>query len=196
MMTRRLGLTGSIGAGKSTVARLLRARGFTVLDADEIAREVSRSHEVLAEVASAFGPQYVHEGDLNRPLLSSLVFSQPEQRAALNAIVHPRVRAEMERREREAGTSWVVQDVPLLFEGGLDARMDAIIVVDAPLEARVARVMARDGLSREAVLARDAAQMPAEEKRRRASCVLVNDGDLASLERQLDAALTAMGASS
>lgn len=195
MPHKRLGLTGSIGAGKSTVADLLRRRGFVVLDADEVARDVSRSPDVLAEVASAFGPGAVVNGELNRPLLSSLVFASPEKRAALNAIVHPRVRSEMERRERAASGAWVVQDVPLLFEGGLDASMDATIVVDAPLETRIARVMARDHLARDAVLARDAAQMPPEEKRRRASFVLVNDGDLASLERQLDAALTALGVS-
>lgn len=195
MPHKRLGLTGSIGAGKSTVAHLLRRRGLVVLDADEVARDVSRSPDVLAEVVSAFGPDAVLNGELNRPLLSNLVFASPEKRATLNAIVHPRVRSEMERREREASGTWVVQDVPLLFEGGLDARMDATIVVDAPLETRIARVMARDGLARDAVLARDAAQMPPEEKRRRASFVLVNDGDLDSLERQLDAALTAIGVS-
>lgn len=192
---RRLGLTGSIGAGKSTVAGLLRARGLTVLDADAEAREVTRDPAVLAEIAAAF-PGVVRAGDLDRAALAAAAFGDPARLAALNAITHPRVRARMLAHEQAAagrGEGWVVQDVPLLFEGGLDAQMDAVLVVDAPLDLRVARVMARSGLSAEEVRARDARQLGAEEKRRRATVVLDNGGDLAALEAQVDAALTALG---
>lgn len=192
-MRRRLGLTGSIGAGKSTVAELLRARGLTVLDADAVAREVSTHVDVLAEVRARLGPEYVTPEGLNRPALAELVFRDPSRRAVLNDIIHPRVRARMEALEAEAPEGWVVQDIPLLFENGLDASMDATLLVDAPLETRVRRVMARDGLPREAVLARDRAQMPPEEKRRRASFVLDNGGGLDHLRAQLDVALDRLG---
>lgn len=192
---RRLGLTGSIGAGKSTVAALLRARGLTVLDADEVAREVTHDPAVLAEIAAAF-PGVVQGGVLDRAALAAAAFADPARLAVLNAITHPRVRERMQALEREAaarGEAWVVQDVPLLFEGGLGGLMDAVLVVDAPLPLRVARVSARSGLRPEEVLARDARQMPAEEKRKRATFVLDNSGDLAALERQLDAALAGLG---
>ena len=192
---QRLGLTGSIGAGKSTAAALLRARGLTVLDADEQARLVTAEPETLAELEAAF-PGVVRGGALDRAALAAQVFGDAAQLARLNAITHPRVRARMAALEAEAaarGEAWVVQDVPLLFEGGLDKSMDAVLLIDAPLETRVARVMARSGLSREDVLARDARQMPADEKRCRATLTLDNGGDLAALEAQLGAALRELG---
>lgn len=195
MTHKRLGLTGSIGAGKSTVARLLRERGFTVLDADVVAREVTADPEALAEIAARLGAHLVGPGGLDRPAVAALVFADPAAREALNGIVHPRVRARLAELEAAATGAWIVQDVPLLFEGGADRLMDATLLVDAPLDVRVARVVARDGLSPDQVIARDAAQMPAGEKRRRASATLDNGGDLASLEAQLDAALSALGVS-
>ncbi|ANE44920.1 dephospho-CoA kinase [Deinococcus puniceus] len=192
---RRLGLTGSIGAGKSTVAALLRARGLTVLDADEQAHVVTREPETLAKIEQAF-PGTVVGGVLDRAALGAAAFADPARLAVLNAIVHPRVRARMTALELEAtlrGERWLVQDVPLLFEGGLEVGMHAVLVVDAPLEVRVARVMARSNLTREEVLARDARQTPAEEKRRKASYVIENVGELAELEPQVDAALKHLG---
>ncbi|PNY80772.1 dephospho-CoA kinase [Deinococcus koreensis] len=188
---KRLGLTGSIGAGKSTVAALLRERGLTVLDADEQARLVTGEPEVLSELARRF-PGSVQGGVLDRAALADTVFGDPARLAELNALIHPRVRARMAALEAQAaarGEPWVVQDVPLLFEGGLEAGMDAVLVVDAPLEVRLSRVMARSGLSRDEVLARDARQLPASEKRRRATVVLDNAGTPDDLARQVDAAL-------
>jgi dephospho-CoA kinase len=188
----RLGLTGSIGSGKSTVAQMLRSRGIPVLDADAIARQVSRDPGTLEAVKLEFGPEFVLETDLNRPKVAELIFNNPEARARLNAIIHPRVRAEMTRLQsilELEGAKLVVQDIPLLFENGYEKMFDATILVDAPLEDRIARVQARDGLAREAILARNAAQMPANEKRLRATYILENDGDLAHLERQLVAVL-------
>lgn len=190
--TQRIGLTGSIGAGKSTVAQLLRARGLTVLDADEQARLVTQDPETLTLIEARF-PGVVVGGSLDRAALSARVFSQPEALAALNAIVHPRVRERMAALEAQAGSRVVVQDFPLLFEGGLDAQMAAVIVVDAPLPLRVGRVMARSGLTEAEVLARDARQMPADQKRARATVVIDNDRDLPHLETQLDRALRQLG---
>ncbi len=192
---RRLGLTGSIGAGKSTVAALLRDRGLTVLDADVVAREVTGDPAVVARLAALF-PGTVSGGVLDRAALAGQVFGNAEALAALNAVVHPEVRRRMMALEAEAftrGEAWVVQDIPLLFEGGLERGMDAVLVVDAPLDVRVARVTARSGLSREEVLARDAAQLPAEEKRRRATAVLENTGNLTELAAALDGALWQLG---
>lgn len=189
MATRRLGLTGSIGAGKSTVARLLRDRGFTVLDADALAHEVSSLPEVRGAVAAAFGRQYLAGNALDRSRLAELIFSHPERREQLNSIIHPHVRTRMRQLEQEATGEWVVQDIPLLFENRLEQQMDATLLVDAPLELRIARVLARGGLSRDDILKRDATQLPSTEKRRRASVTLENDGDLDWLERQLDRAL-------
>ena len=192
---RRLGLTGSIGAGKSTVARLLRERGLTVLDADAEARAVTEQPEVLAELEAAF-PGVVVGGTLDRAGLAARVFGDPAQVARLNAITHPRVRARMQALEAQAaagGAKWVVQDIPLLFEGGLERGMDAVLVVDAPLELRLTRALARGSLTREDILARDARQMSAEEKRKRATAVLDNSGSLADLTAQLGAALLALG---
>ena len=192
----RLGLTGSIGSGKSTVAEMLRSRGIPVLDADAIARQVSRDPGTLEAVNLEFGPEYVLETDLNRPKVATLVFNDPEARAKLNAIIHPRVRAEMTRLQSNLeieGAKLIVQDIPLLFENGYEKLFNATILVDAPLEDRIARVQARDGLTREAISARDAAQMPASEKRLKATYILENDGDLAHLERQLVAVLKQIG---
>ena len=194
---RRLGLTGSIGAGKSTVAALLRARGLSVLDADAAARELSFTPEVMAEVSRDLGTEFVlPEGGLNRPALAALVFADARKRGVLNGILHPRVREHIATQERQAavrGERWVVQDVPLLFEGEAWKSMDAVLLVDAPLELRLERVTTRDGLSWKAARARDAVQMPIEQKRALLStlpgAVLDNSGDLEHLEAQLAQAL-------
>ena len=193
---KRIGLTGSIGSGKSTVARFLVARGIPVLDADAAARRVSSSAGVLRAVSSQLGAEYVLPDGLNRAALAQLVFADPNARAMLNSIIHPKVREEMARLEAQLeseGARAVVQDIPLLFENNLQTLFDAVILVDAPLETRVARVMERDGATREAVLARDAAQMPSSEKRARADFIVENDGDEDALEGQLDDVLVKLG---
>ena len=192
----RLGLTGSIGSGKSTVAEMLRSRGIPVLDADAIARQVSREPDTLEAVKLEFGPEFVLETNLNRPKVAELIFNNPAARAKLNAIIHPRVRAEMTRLQSNLElerAKLVVQDIPLLFENDYEKLFNATILVDAPLEDRIARVQARDGLTRDAILTRDAAQMPASEKRLRATYILENGSDLAHLERQLIAVLEEIG---
>ncbi|MBX8467240.1 dephospho-CoA kinase [Deinococcus sp. RIT780] len=192
---RRVGLTGSIGAGKSTVAALLRERGLTVLDADEQARLVTQDPDVLALLDVRF-PGVVVGGTLDRAALAARVFGDPAALTDLNAITHPRVRERMAELEAQAvarGEQTVVQDVPLLFESSLHTQMDAVIVVDAPLPLRVQRVMDRSGLTETEVLARDARQLPADQKRQRATVVIDNSGDHAHLEAQVDAALRQLG---
>lgn len=192
---KRLSLTGSIGAGKSTVTRLLRERGLTVLDADEQARLVTGEPETLERIEAAF-PGTVKGGVLDRAALAAAAFSDPERTRVLNGIVHPRVRARMaalEAQAVESGAAWIAQDIPLLFESGQEQNFDAVLLVDAPLEVRIERVMARSGLTREDILARDARQMPAPEKRKKATITLENDGDLEHLTRQMAKVLKLLG---
>ncbi|MDX2004406.1 MAG: dephospho-CoA kinase [Meiothermus sp.] len=183
---RQIGLTGSIGSGKSTVARLLRERGVTVLDADALARE--GAGVLKAEICAAF-PEVCAGGEIDRAALGQRVFSNPEERKRLEAILHPyvrmRMREETARAEAE-GQGLVVQDIPLLFETGRERDFDGVLVVLAPTPTRQARVAARSGLSEAEFEARDAQQMPQEEKARRGTWVIRNDGGLEQLSRQLE----------
>lgn len=189
------GLTGGIASGKSTVGRLLRARGVTVVDADDLARRaVLPGQPALAEIEAVFGPQIVVNGALDRAALGQIVFSDATARARLNAIVHPRV-AELLQQELAAlvvepgALHLVCYEVPLLFENGLDAWLRPTLLVACDEQTQVERAMARNGWSREHAAARIAAQMPLVDKRARADLVLDNDGDLAALEAQVDVAL-------
>lgn len=184
---RQIGLTGSIGSGKSTVAQQLRELGVPVLDADEYAREGARVLE--SEICQAF-PEACPEGEINRPALGRLVFGDPEARKRLEAILHPYVRQRM-REEAEkaqaAGKPVVVHDIPLLFETGREADFAGVLLVAAPTELRKQRVMDRSGLSEAEFAARDASQMPQADKIRRATWVIWNDADRPTLRERVDA---------
>jgi len=181
----RVGLTGGIGSGKSEVAKIFAELGAFVIDTDELAREaVAPGSAGLREVA-AIWPQVVREGALDRQALAAIVFADDAQRERLNAIVHPEVRRLAAERERAAAPGQlVVQVIPLLFEVGLDARMDASVVVVAPDAARLARVLARDGVDEAHARARMAAQISPDAARRRAGYVIENDADLATLRER------------
>jgi dephospho-CoA kinase len=178
---RLVGLTGGIASGKSTFASILRARGAAVLDADRLARAaVAPGSPGLAEVVAAFGEGVLGpDGGLDRKRMADRVFADPAARARLEAIVHPRVRAAVRdetARLAGAGAALAFYDVPLLFETGLDREVDAVVVVWAPREKQLERLVARDGLSRDEAEARLAAQLPIAEKAARADLVVVNDG--------------------
>lgn len=186
----RVGLTGGIGAGKSEVSRRLAALGAVVLDADVVAREVvAPGTSGLAEIVAAFGDGVLRpDGSLNRERLGEVVFSDPGARAKLNAIVHPRVRDRMAELEQAAGNAAiVVQDVPLLAENGLAGLFDVVVVVDAPADVQVDRLVAGRGMSREAALARIGAQATREQRLAIATLVVDNSGDLTGLDRQVAA---------
>ena len=178
----RVGLTGGIGSGKSEVARVFEALGANVIDADVLAREaVAPGSEGLRAVAQRW-PQTIRDGTLDRAALAAIVFADPAERAALNAIVHPRVRARAAELERAApGDRIALHVVPLLFEGDYWKTCDATIVVTAPREQRIERLRARDGLSRQEIERRMAAQIDPEEARRRATYTIENNADLATL---------------
>jgi len=196
---RLIGLTGGIGTGKSTVARLLEARGIPVIDADVLAREaVEPGQPALAEIATAWPQVIGADGRLDRKRLGAIVFADPGARARLEAILHPRIAAlagaHAERLARE-GHRVAFYEASLLIEAGRHRDFEKLVVVDAPEEERVRRVVARDGSAPEHVRARMAAQAPMSEKRRLATHVIDNDGDLERLSQQVDALLVRIGAS-
>jgi dephospho-CoA kinase len=184
----RMGLTGGIGSGKSTVAGLLAARGARVVDADRIAREVVEPGTPgLAAVVEAFGPQVLTpDGALDRPALAAIVFADPAARARLDGIVHPLVRARAAELVAAAPPdAVVVQDVPLLVETGQAGAYDLVLVVEADLETRVRRLVQR-GLTAEDARARIAAQATDEQRRAVADVVLDNSGTPEQLEAQVE----------
>ena len=187
-MNVRVGLTGGIGSGKSEVARVLEELGAFVIDTDLLAREaVSPQSDGLRAIARMW-PGVVRGGNLDRAALAEIIFREPEARERLNAIVHPFVRQLASDREQHAKPGQViVHMVPLLFETGYGDRCDASIVVIAPDEDRIARVMRRDNLSRDQVLARLAAQIDPAEAKRRATYCIENDGDLTHLHARTKA---------
>src|SRR5689334_12955301 len=184
-----VGLTGGIGSGKSSVAQLLAQKGAVVVDADAIAREVVEpGMPALAALVERFGADILRtDGSLDRPALAKKAFVDEESRKALEAITWPAIGEEFFRRISEAPEgSIIVHDVPLLVEGTRGYDYGAVIVVEAPVEVRLARVEAR-GVARADAEARLAAQATEEERRKVATWVIANGGDLAGLEKQVNA---------
>ena len=184
----RIGLTGGIGSGKSTVARLLAERGAYLVDADVLAREVvAPGTPGLAAVVDAFGDEVrTPEGALDRPALAAVVFADPEARTRLDGIVHPLVRARaIEIISALPADAVVVQDIPLLVETGQASSFDLVLVVEADVETRVARLVAR-GLDESDARARIAAQATDAERRAVADVVLDNRGTPEDLAEQVD----------
>lgn len=187
---RVVGLTGGLATGKSTFAALLRARGAPVLDADAIARDVvGPGTPALAELVRAFGPAILDaSGALDRAALAARVFADAGARRRLEAITHPairRVMVEETARLAAQGHAIAFYDAPLLYEVGLDAALDSVVVVWAPRAAQRARAVAR-GLSPEEADARLAAQLPVDEKARRADFVVENVGPAGALGAKAD----------
>ena len=192
----RIALTGGIGSGKSTVSRLLAGRGAVIVDADAIAREIVEPGEpALEEIGAAFGPEVIDdEGRLRRARLAEIVFDDPEALTQLNAITHPRIAARSAQLLASApDEAIVVYDMPLLVEQGPQALAgwDAIVVVDAPDEVRLDRLVAR-GVDREDAQRRMAAQVSRDVRREAADHVIDNSGDMARLERSVDALWTTL----
>ena len=190
----RLGLTGGIGSGKSTVAQMLVAHGAALLDADQMARTVTGPEgAAMAAIARAFGTGLVNAtGALDRDRMRALVFAQPAARQQLEAIVHPLVAKLSRQRAQdaiEAGRRLLVFDIPLLVESGMRLpEMHAVLVVDCRQETQIERVMARNALPRAAIESILAAQATRAARRAAADAVLYNDGlSLPALQARVDA---------
>jgi dephospho-CoA kinase len=171
-----IGLTGGIACGKSNLSRALRAYGAPVVDADEISRALTaKGGAALPAIRARWGDQVFEGEELNRRALSDVIFADPQERAALNAIVHPMVFAEM-RRQMAAERGPVVLDVPLLFEAGMENWCDEIWCAWVPQKEQVRRLRKREGVTYAEALRRIHAQMPNAEKRKRANHVIRTDG--------------------
>ncbi|AIZ61113.1 dephospho-CoA kinase [Bacillus sp. WP8] len=189
-MTLVIGLTGGIASGKSTVSQMIKEHGIRVVDADVIAKEaVAKGTPALQQIVQTFGEDVLlPNGELNRQQLGAIIFSDEEKRKQLNAIVHPEVRKEM-LKQRDEGVSqqetFVVLDIPLLFESQLESLVDRIIVVYTTPELQLSRLMNRNDLSEEEALNRIHSQQSLEEKCKKADRVIENTQDLTFIRKQL-----------
>ncbi len=196
----RVGLTGGVGAGKSTVSEILAELGAVVIDADVLAREVVAPGSAgLAEVVEAFGPGVIGpDGGLDRPALGAIVFGDEARRRVLEGIIHPRVRARAAEIEAAAPPgAVVVHDIPLLAETGQGSSFDAVVVVDVPVGTQVARLVGQRGMTRDDAEARVAAQATREQRLAVATYVVDNSGTLEQLRQrvtEVHAELVAHGA--
>jgi dephospho-CoA kinase len=179
-MVKLVGLTGGIGSGKSAVARILREQGVPVIDADVIARQVVEpglpaDRDIAAAWPAVIGP----DGRIDRKQLGAIVFADPDAKARLEAIIHPRIRERIAGEVAAlaaAGHRWAVLEAALLVETGMYRELDGLVVVAVDEQTQIARLMAREGCTREAALERIRAQHPMADKLRVASQVVENSG--------------------
>ena len=176
-MTKIIGLTGGIGSGKSTVVNYIASKGIPVYIADDEAKKIMDYNEVIAEVQQLFEEKVIDNfGKLDRKKISQIVFHNKEKLNALNALIHPKVKAHFNTwLEKHASFSFVIKEVAILFETNGHLHCDATILVTAPIEIRVERVMKRDHKTREEVLQVINNQMPEEEKIKLATYVVENE---------------------
>lgn len=188
----RIGLTGGIATGKSTVSRMLQQRGAAIVDADQVAREVVEPHTPgWRRVRERFGEQILRpDGSLDRRALREVVFREPRARRDLNDILHPLIRRRMlekaERLERERSGGIIVFDIPLLYESKLTHWVQKVVVVYVPEFVQIRRLMNREGIGEEEALRMIRAQIPIEEKKRMADFLIDNSGSWEETERQVD----------
>lgn len=193
-----IGLTGSIGTGKSTIANRFRELNIPVVDADKIAREVVEPHtETYRKIVETFGEEILHEDlTLNRKALGNIVFRDENKRKQLNSIIHPAIRKEMLRQRDEwieKGKECVVLDIPLLYESKLTHFVDKVIVVYVDEDVQLQRIIERDKSSEEEAKNRIAAQIPVAEKAKMADAVIDNNGSIEDSYKQLEEILDTWG---
>jgi dephospho-CoA kinase len=184
----RIGLTGGIASGKSTVATLFAELGVPVIDTDVIAREVVKPGQpALQRIIEAFGREVLSpDGTLDRERMRARVFRNPDDRRRLESILHPAILQEMERRSEAAGGLYQVLAIPLLVETGLANRVDRVLVIDASESTQIERLRARDGSSEQEARAMLSAQATRAQRLARADDLIVNDGDRTALVAQVE----------
>jgi dephospho-CoA kinase len=189
-----IGLTGSIASGKSTVSNMLKEKGYPIVDADKIARQVVEpGTPVIKEIAEHFGDEVLNEdGSLNREKLGERIFRSEEERKKLNSIIHPAIRNEMIRQKEQwisKGAGTVILDIPLLFESKLQSFVEKIIVVSVTPEIQKQRLIARNELNEQEAADRINSQLPMVEKEAGADAVIDNNGTIEETKMQVETLL-------
>lgn len=196
---KTIGLTGGIAVGKSTVSDMLKAKGMFIIDADKIAHDVLYDASVKAELCDCFGREILDaNGEIDRRLLAQAAFKDDESTNKLNALTHPAIKSRMEQTIDQArglltAPPAVVIDAPLLIESGLHRICDSVVLICANIQTRYARIMERDGLTREQAKKRIAAQMPQWKKKRYADFIINNDASRQELRSAVDDVLDKLG---
>ena len=189
-MKKVIGLTGGIAAGKSMVSQYLKDKGYEIVDADIVAREVvNKGSDGLKKIVQAFGEEYLFNGELNRAKLGAHVFGNQEELDKLNSIMLPLTKDEIDRRIAQSEKNIIFVDGATIIESGMSERFDQLWLVEAREDIQLERLMKRDNLSKEAALKRINSQMPLAEKRKYAHVSLINNGDKLELFDQIDQAL-------
>ena len=182
----KIGLTGGIGSGKTTVAEVFKQLGIPVYSSDDRAKALMLENEPLrASVIGLFGEQSYLEGELNRAYIASKAFSNKEQLNKLNALVHPVLQKDFEAWTATQQSAYIIKEAAILFETGANKGLDKVILVEAPKELKISRVVQRDGIEHEAVLARMDKQWSDEQKRECSDHVIINDEKSFLLEQVL-----------
>jgi len=186
-MMKWVGLTGGIATGKSTVAKILRDLGYVVVDADQLARQLTQpGTPALQEIQQAFGREMVQsDGQLDRSRLAKFIFNNAAERTKLEGILHPKIqelRAKEKHQIEQAGHELAFYDVPLLFEKNMEPEFDAVVLVYASVDEQIKRLAERDHLSTQEIDIRLQSQMPIDDKRKLANYVIINQGSLAELK--------------
>lgn len=194
---RIIGITGGIGSGKTTASEYLKSRGFHVIDADRIGHEIMQpGMPILIELSMVFGEDILSDnGVLNRKKLAEAAFADPQNKKMLDSITHKEIFEEIRRRMdvlSDQGVKIVFLDAALLFETGLENTCEQTWLIDAEEEIRINRAMDRDGSTRDQVMARLKNQMSSAEKRKRASHIVDNSGNLEQLYKQLDVLISGL----
>jgi dephospho-CoA kinase len=184
----RIGLTGSIGSGKSTIAALFAAHGVPVIDADVIAHQITLpGTATTTQIVQIFGPDISDtHGGIDRQRLAQRIFSDRKERARLEAILHPLIRAEMLRQQENLAAPYCLLVIPLLFEAGQQDMVDRVLIVDVDEHTQIARVVARDGRSEAEIRAILSAQTDRAERLKMADDRITNTGDLTQLKTQVE----------
>lgn len=186
-----IGLTGSIASGKSTVSKMLEEKGYPIIDADKVARQVVEpGSETLKKIGGLFGDEVIKpDGTMDREKVGALIFSDPARRKQLNDIIHPAIRGEMLRQRSDylaQGYRTIIMDIPLLFESKLQHFVDKILVVSVTEENQLTRLMERNGLNDKDAKARISSQLPMSVKEEGADAVIYNNGTVGETARQLE----------
>lgn len=180
----KIGITGGIGSGKSTLCLIFEQFGVPVYYADTQARNLMESNiELREQLIAEFGDVIFSENKLQRPLLASIVFNDEEKLSRLNALVHPFVQKDFDHWALEQNTSYVIKEAALMFESGSNKSLDLVVFVKCPLEERIQRVIQRDNLSREEIMKRIRRQWPDARKEQLSDVLVLNDGSCSMIEQ-------------